>query len=60
MRIVGLRNVSWPLKAESDHYFYNTMKDYELEFQGSSMILYDYTSETRMIWRMARSSRSLR
>ena len=51
MRIVGSHTVMWPLKAESDNYFYNTMKDYELEFQGSAMILYDYTTETRMAWR---------
>jgi CubicO group peptidase (beta-lactamase class C family) len=51
LRIVGLPDESWPLKAESANRFYNTRRDSELEFQGSTMILYDYTGETRMTWR---------
>ncbi|HSY35779.1 MAG TPA: serine hydrolase domain-containing protein [Acidobacteriaceae bacterium] len=50
MRIVGLSDESWPLKAESAGRFYNTVRDSELEFQGDTMIFYDYTAETRMIW----------
>jgi CubicO group peptidase (beta-lactamase class C family) len=56
MRIVGLPNESWPLKAESADRFYNTVRDSELEFQGGTMIFYDYTAETRTIWRKENST----
>ncbi|MGA8937571.1 MAG: serine hydrolase domain-containing protein [Acidobacteriaceae bacterium] len=52
---IGSTGGNYPLKAESDSRFYLTTRDSELEFDSGALILFDYSHETRMIWRRERA-----